>query len=156
MVVQQSEYTKNIHFKMVNFGTYLVVQWLGLRTSIVGAWVWSLVRELRPCMPCDVAKKNPTKLKKKKKWVLCYVNWISVKMLKQNRIDVNSSALQHLCTSQGLAEGSRFLYFYFYDHVEKNVSFVTAAWLMMKMFSISSNTELGSGHVLKTASGSLN
>ena len=37
MVVQQSEYTKNIRFKMVNFGTYLVVQWLGLRTSIVGA-----------------------------------------------------------------------------------------------------------------------
>lgn len=154
MVVQQSEYTKNIHFKMVNFGTYLVVQWLGFHTSIAGACVWSPVRELRPCMPCDVANKKPTKLKKK--WILCYVNCISVKMLKQNRIDVNSSALQHLCTSQGLAEGSRFLYFYFYDHVEKNVSFVTAAWLTVKMFSISSNTELGSGHVLKTANGSLN
>ena len=59
---------------MVNFGTYLVVQWLGLRTSIVGAWVWSLVRELRPCMPCDVAKKNPTKLKKKKSEF--YAMWI--------------------------------------------------------------------------------
>ena len=37
MVVQQSEYTKNIHFKMVNLGTYLVVQGLGVHTSIAGS-----------------------------------------------------------------------------------------------------------------------
>ena len=65
MVVQQSEYTKNIHFKMVNLGTYLVVQGLGVHTSIAGS------KSLIPgqgtktlyAMRCGQKKKKP-KLKK--------------------------------------------------------------------------------------------
>ena len=48
----------------------LVVQWLGLGTSTVRAWVQSLVAELRSCKPLSVAKiPNPTppKLKQKNK-----------------------------------------------------------------------------------------
>ena len=43
-------------------GTSLVVQWLRRRPSTAGAWIQSLVRELRSCMLRSVAKK-------KKKWL---------------------------------------------------------------------------------------
>ena len=37
-------------------GNSLVVQWLGLRLFTVGAWVQSLVPELRSLKPCDSKK----------------------------------------------------------------------------------------------------
>ena len=42
-------------------GSSLVVQWLGLGTFTVVAWVQSLVRELRSCKPCGSAKKQTKK-----------------------------------------------------------------------------------------------
>ena len=42
-------------------GTSIEVQWLRLRTSTTGARVWSLVRELRSCMPCGQNKQTTTK-----------------------------------------------------------------------------------------------
>ena len=42
--------------------TSLVVQWLRLHAlPPQGAWVRSLVRELRSCMPCHAVKKNEKK-----------------------------------------------------------------------------------------------
>ena len=38
--------------------TSLVAQGLGLQLPLQGAWVQSLVGELRSHMPCGVAKKN--------------------------------------------------------------------------------------------------
>ena len=43
--------------KVLNLGTSLVIQWLKLHTSTLGARVWSLIRELRSCMPHRTAKK---------------------------------------------------------------------------------------------------
>ena len=48
-------------------GTRLVVQWLRLRASKKGTWVWSLVRELRFYMPRSAVKTNKPQLIKKKK-----------------------------------------------------------------------------------------
>ena len=39
-------------------GNSLVVLWLGFHTSTAGARVWSLVGELRFCMPLSIAKKK--------------------------------------------------------------------------------------------------
>ena len=39
-------------------GTPVVVQWLRLHLRMQGVWVRSLVRELRPCMPCSQKKQN--------------------------------------------------------------------------------------------------
>ena len=39
-------------------GNSLVVQWLGLHAFTAGARVQSLVRELKSCVPCGVAKNN--------------------------------------------------------------------------------------------------
>ena len=47
--------------------TRLVVQWLRLRASKKGTWVWSLVRELRFYMPRSAVKTNKPQLIKKKK-----------------------------------------------------------------------------------------
>ena len=38
-------------------GTSLVVQWLRLHTANAGAWVRSLVRQLRSNMPCSVGQR---------------------------------------------------------------------------------------------------
>ena len=43
---------------MVNLGTSLVVQWLGLQASTAGAQMPCLVGELRSCMPCCAAFKK--------------------------------------------------------------------------------------------------
>ena len=50
--------------------TSLVVQWLGLWTFTEGAWVQSLVRELRSHKP-----RNKTKEKKKKRWYYGLTSW---------------------------------------------------------------------------------
>ena len=39
------------------YGNFLAVQWLGLGAFIAGAWVQSLVRELRSQKPQGMAKK---------------------------------------------------------------------------------------------------
>ena len=46
--------------KIESIGTFLIVQWLGLRAFTAGAWVQSLVGELRkiPGMCCVVKKKK--------------------------------------------------------------------------------------------------
>ena len=36
----------------------MAVQWLGLSTFTAGAWVQSLLRELRSCKPCGGHKKK--------------------------------------------------------------------------------------------------
>ena len=41
-----------------SWGTSLVVQWLRLCASIAGAWVLSLIKELRSCMLSRMAKKE--------------------------------------------------------------------------------------------------
>ena len=48
--------------KIESIGTFLIVQWLGLRAFTAGAWVQSLVGELRkiPGM-CSVEKKKNLK-----------------------------------------------------------------------------------------------
>ena len=48
---------------MVPTGTSLVVQWLGLSTSSARARVWSLLWELRSCMPHGATKNNNNKIK---------------------------------------------------------------------------------------------
>ena len=47
-----------IQHQKMSEGNFLVVQWLGLYTSTVGAQVGSLVRELKSHMPCGAAKKK--------------------------------------------------------------------------------------------------
>ena len=44
-------------------GTSLVVQWLRLHASTAEVKVQSLVKELRPCMPCDMTKVKNRKRK---------------------------------------------------------------------------------------------
>lgn len=44
---------------------------------------------------------------------------------------------------------------FLHEHVEKNVSLVTAVWITVKMCLISCNTELGSGGILRAVGGSL-
>ena len=53
-----SRNSKPVNKKHGNFGASLVVQWLRLWTSTVGALVWSLVGELRSHMSCDMARKK--------------------------------------------------------------------------------------------------
>ena len=50
-------YVQPFHLKIV-IGTSLVAQWLGLHTSTAGAWVQSLVGELRSYKPHSMAKIN--------------------------------------------------------------------------------------------------
>ena len=49
------------HLKYDTNGNSLAVQWLGLGAFTAGAWVQSLVKELRSCKSCDVAKKKKEK-----------------------------------------------------------------------------------------------
>ena len=49
---------KNKTNNQIFYGTSLAVQWLGLSTSTAGAWVQSLLRELRFCKPCGGHKKK--------------------------------------------------------------------------------------------------
>ena len=51
-------------FKNGDWGTSLVVRWLRLHASTAGAWIPSLVGELRNCMLCGMVKK---KIKNKKR-----------------------------------------------------------------------------------------
>ena len=46
------------HTHKKSLGNSLAVQWLELCTSIAGAWVPSLARELTSCKPCDMVKKK--------------------------------------------------------------------------------------------------
>ena len=45
-----------VHITKVAPGNLLVVQWLELRALTAGAWIQSLVRELRSCKMSGVAK----------------------------------------------------------------------------------------------------
>ena len=49
-------------------GNSLVVQWLGLGAFTARARVHSLVRELKSCKPCGVARKIKKERKEKKTW----------------------------------------------------------------------------------------
>ena len=44
--------------KQMETGNALAVQWLGLREFTAGAWVQTLLRELRSHKPCSMAKKE--------------------------------------------------------------------------------------------------
>ena len=46
----------------ITLGLNLVIQWLRHRTSTIGDMVQFLVRELRFCMSCDIAKKSSKKI----------------------------------------------------------------------------------------------
>ena len=63
-ILHSSTMKKTGENKIESIGTFLIVQWLGLRAFTAGAWVQSLVGELRkiPGM-CSVEKK-----KKNLKW----------------------------------------------------------------------------------------
>ena len=45
----------------INYGNFLEVQWLRLSAFTAGAWVQSLVGELRPCMLCGMVKNKQIK-----------------------------------------------------------------------------------------------
>ena len=45
-----------------------MAQWLGLGAVTAVAWVQSLVRELRSCKPCGVARKKKELLEAHKPW----------------------------------------------------------------------------------------
>ena len=47
-------------------GTSLVIQWLRLQASTAGAGIWTLVGELKSCMPYHVAKKISKKTENEK------------------------------------------------------------------------------------------
>ena len=64
------------HTHKKSLGNSLAVQWLELCTSIAGAWVPSLARELTSCKPCDMVKKKvliPRSWKINWAWQSC--NW---------------------------------------------------------------------------------
>ena len=48
-------------FKTIATGTSLAVQWLRVYASNDGAWVWSVVGELRSHTPCGAEKKKKKK-----------------------------------------------------------------------------------------------
>ena len=51
-------YSLSFHFLKSFTGNFLTVLSLGHCAFTARAWVWSLVRELRCCKPCDAAKKK--------------------------------------------------------------------------------------------------
>ena len=68
-------------FKNPGLGSSLVVQWLGLGAHIAGAWVRSLVGELRSHKPWGAAKKQTNKQKKtkNKSWTELLISlWVNL------------------------------------------------------------------------------
>ena len=55
-----SQFLSRYYFVFQNngAGTSLAVQWLRFHASTTGGWVQSLVRKLRSCMPCGMAKQE--------------------------------------------------------------------------------------------------